>query len=177
VRQQPEVLEDHRESMPSELAETRLIGFPDVLAVEQNLSGGRLDEAGQATDQSGLAAAGEAHHDEDLARPDIEGDVAHGHGSPELRPKLGIREVRIRGSDDLVFPGSERLPEVPDCDRRPRIGGSLGSGGSGIDCDGHGTNSLDGDSDAWAGRYTTCGTDGSPSCRPRGRRSNSRGLA
>ncbi len=77
--QQAEVLEDHREPPPAQLAQALgRSALRDVLAVEQDLAGGRLDEPGHAPDQRGLAAAGQAHHDEDLAGPDVEADVAEG---------------------------------------------------------------------------------------------------
>ena len=72
VWQQAEVLEDHAEPVPSQLAQPSLVHLDDVVAVEQDLARGRLDEPGQAADERGLAAARQAHDDEDLAGPDIE---------------------------------------------------------------------------------------------------------
>ena len=48
------------------------LGLADVLAVEEDLAGGRLDEPGHAADERRLAAARQAHDDEDLAGPDVE---------------------------------------------------------------------------------------------------------
>src|SRR5712691_3511804 len=159
MRQQPEVLEDHREAVSPQLAEPRLVGLADVFAVEEDLAGGRFDEPGQAANQGRLATAGQAHDDEDLARLDIEGDVANGDGGPELRPKVGIRKIRVRGADELVLGRAEGLPEVPDRDRWPdtRIGPGRTCGGR-LDGDGHGT----------APRLVTAtgAGDGTPTGRP-----------
>ena len=56
----------------------------DVLAVEVDLAQRRLDQAGQAADERGLAAARQPHDDEDLAGLDVERDVAD-----RDRPALG----------------------------------------------------------------------------------------
>ena len=55
-----------------------LVGLPDVVAVEEDSAGRRLDEPGEAADQRRLAAAGQAHDDEDLAGLDVERHVADG---------------------------------------------------------------------------------------------------
>ena len=66
------MLEHHAEAAPAELAQPLLVGLRDVVAIEQDLARGRLDEAGDAADERRLAAARQAHDDEDLARPDVE---------------------------------------------------------------------------------------------------------
>ena len=89
VRQQAEVLEDHREAMPAQLAEPRLVGLADVLSVEEDLAGGRFDEARQAANQRRLATAGQAHDDEDLTRLDVKRDVVHDRLDPSAPVTLG----------------------------------------------------------------------------------------
>ena len=72
VRQQPEVLEDHRKAVPPELTKPLAVGGADVLPVEHDLAGGRFDQARQASDERRFAAAREAHDDKHLARVDVE---------------------------------------------------------------------------------------------------------
>ena len=67
VRQQPEVLEDHRELAAAQLPQPLLVRRADVLALEDHTARGRLDQPGQAAHQRRLAGAGQAHHDEHLA--------------------------------------------------------------------------------------------------------------
>ena len=69
-----------RELPPAELPQALAVGLSDVLALEQDLAGGRLDEAGDAAHERRLAAAREAHDDEDLASPDVERNVVNGDG-------------------------------------------------------------------------------------------------
>jgi hypothetical protein len=154
------VLEDHREAPPPELAELGRIGLPDVLTVEQDLAEGRLNEPGQATDQRRLAAAGQAHDDEDLALLNVERDIADRDRRPGPSAELATLLVDRRGFQ-LRFRRPEDLPEVPDGDRRRPRNQRTGRACDGLlESGGHGTGSLNGDGDAWARRYTTCGADG-----------------
>ena len=76
VRQQAEVLEDHRDLVAADApAAPRVDIAATSLAVESDPARGRLDEPGQAAHQRRLAGAGQAHDDEDLARRDVERDV------------------------------------------------------------------------------------------------------
>ena len=97
------------------------VALTDVLAVEQDLAGGRLDEPGHAADERRLAAAGQAHDDEDLARPDVERDVAQADRRAGLRAELVARQVGVGRADDLVLGRPEDLPEVPDGERRRAV--------------------------------------------------------
>src|SRR5690606_29088544 len=81
VGQQTEVLEDHRDLVPAQLTQLLRVGLADVVPVEQHLSAGRLDEAGDAAHQGGLAGPGQPHDHEDLSGGDVEGDVAHRDGA------------------------------------------------------------------------------------------------
>ena len=118
VRQQPEVLEDHREATPAQLAEPLLVRGTDVLAVEEDLAQGRLDQPGEAADERRLAAARQAHDDEDLARADVERDVADGDRGRGPEPELGIRELEQGRTGDLRLGRPEDLPQPTNGDRR-----------------------------------------------------------
>ena len=135
MRQQAEVLEDHREPAPTQLPQALRAGLADVLAVEVDLAGRRFDQAGETADQRRLAAAGQAHHHEDLAGLDIEGDVADGSRAPVLLAELLVRQVGGRRADDLVLGRAEDLPQAADADRRAaggrRVGRAAGGRGTG----------------------------------------------
>src|SRR3546814_5738692 len=51
----------------------------DVLAVEQDLSGVRLDQAEQRLDQLGLSVALDPGDPDDLAGPDLEREIGRAH--------------------------------------------------------------------------------------------------
>jgi hypothetical protein len=57
VWEQPEVLEHHRHVVAAQLTQARVRHGADVLAVEADLAGAGLDQAGQAAHQGGLAGA------------------------------------------------------------------------------------------------------------------------
>ena len=50
----------------------------DVAAVEQHLAGGQCVHAAEYVEQRGLARAGRADDDADLALLDLKGDIAQG---------------------------------------------------------------------------------------------------
>jgi len=136
VGQQPEVLEDHREAVPAEVAEPLRVRLADVLAVEADLAERRLDEPGEAPDERRLAAAREAHHDEDLARPDVERDVPDRRG-PAVLLEGGVDGLRVRGGGagprEARFGRAEDLPEVADRDGRLGAAGlAPGRGSAGL---------------------------------------------
>ena len=100
-------------------AKALLARLADVLAVEIDRAEGRLDQAGQTADECRLAAPGQAHHDEDLARPDVERDVLDGDGAAlgldRGRDLLGVRRRAVAWQ--LPFGRPEDLPEATDRDR------------------------------------------------------------
>src|SRR3972149_4331998 len=63
VRQQPEVLEDHREAPPPQLAQAHGVGLADVLPVEEDLTPGRLEAPGEGADEGRPAASREGPGD------------------------------------------------------------------------------------------------------------------
>ena len=72
------MLEHHAELVAPQPDQLLRAGQQEILAVEQYLAGGRLDQAGKAAHQRRLAGAGQAHDDETLAGEDGEFDVGHG---------------------------------------------------------------------------------------------------
>ena len=61
VREQREVLEHHAHLVSAKLDQLPLGGSTQVLAVEFNLAGGRLDKARHAADEGGLSRAAQPH--------------------------------------------------------------------------------------------------------------------
>src|SRR5215204_1715813 len=118
VREQTEVLENHRHLVPAQLAERGSVGADHVLVADGDLAGGGLDQPDQRADERGLAGAREAHHDEHLARPHFERDVADGGDGAGLLAQLGAREVRVRGADHLVGVLAEQLPDALGAEQR-----------------------------------------------------------
>ena len=78
VGHEAEVLEDHGEFGAAEFAEFFVGEGGDFAPAEPDFADGGVDQAVDAADEGGFAAAGETHDDEDLALADIEGDVAEG---------------------------------------------------------------------------------------------------
>ena len=108
------MLEDHAEPAPAQLAQPLLVGLADVVAVEEDLAGGRLDQAGDAAHERRLAAARQAHDHEDLARPDVERDVAQARSSSRSCVRSSSRGRSASGrADGLVLGRPEDLPQVP----------------------------------------------------------------
>ena len=112
MRQQPEVLEDHREAVAPQLAHLLGVLREDVLAVEEDLAEGRLDQPRQAPDEGRLAAAGQAHDDEHLALANVEAHVADGGGRAGLAAEIGVRELQQRVAGlELALARPEQLPQ------------------------------------------------------------------
>lgn len=127
VREQAEVLEDHGGAVAAQGAQPGGVHGEDVLAVDGQASGGGLDEPGQTAYEGGLAGAGQAHHDEDLALADVEGDIADGGGAAGALAQFGGGQVGVGGAGDLRggLVGTEDLPEAVHGEDggRGRIGG------------------------------------------------------
>ena len=97
------------------------VRLADVLAVEEDLAEGRLDQAGQAADERGLAGARQAHDHEDLAGLDLERDVAHGDRGAGVAPEVRGVDVAGRGLLQLVAGRAEDLPDALRGDRRRAV--------------------------------------------------------
>src|SRR5215211_1759094 len=136
VGEQPEVLEHHRDGVAAQLAQRARVGRHHVGAGDLDIARGRLDQADQRAQQRRLARAGEAHHDEHLAGPDLDRDVADCDRGAGLLAQLRARQLGVRRADDAVGVRAEDLPDalgleqrrpraIDDVGRLPRIGGDL----------------------------------------------------
>ena len=67
-----------------------------------------------------LPEPGEAHHDEHLAGPDLERDVAHGGDAAGLLAQFGAGEVGVGRADHLARVLAEDLPDPLGADERDR---------------------------------------------------------
>ena len=131
VGEQPEVLEDHRRRVPAQLAQLRLARGRHVLAGDLDPTGGRLDQADQRAHERRLPGAREPHHDEHLARPDVERDVANGGDAVVLLAQLGAGEVGVGRADHPVGVAAEDLPDALRADQRIAAAIDLVPGGDG----------------------------------------------
>src|SRR5690606_1058926 len=118
VRQQAEVLEDHAHVVAAQLAELGGGGGDDVLAADRHAAGGGFDETGETPYEGGLAAAGQAHDDEDISGLDLETDVVDGGGATGLLAESGGVEMPIFTGQHFLRLGPEYLPEPFDRDGR-----------------------------------------------------------
>ena len=75
VRQQGEVLEDHRDAVATDLAELRRRNARDGITVHRDGSGGDIVQPVEHADDGGLARSGQPHDDEDLTAVDGEAGV------------------------------------------------------------------------------------------------------
>ena len=74
--------------------------------------GGGVVDPVQHPHEGRLPRARQTHHDEDLARRDVERHVAHGGDAPGLREEVRTRQIRRRGPHDLVRVRAVDLPHV-----------------------------------------------------------------
>src|SRR5262249_52743318 len=118
VREEPEVLEDHRHFRATELAQRASVRTEDVLAADADRARRRLDQACDAADEGRLAAAREAHDDEDLAAGDVEGDVPRGDRATGFREQLGSRKIKVFAAPQPFWMRAEDLPDVARFDHR-----------------------------------------------------------
>ena len=81
-------------------------------------AGRRLDQPDQRPHERRLARAREAHHDEHLAGPDLQRDVAHGDRGARLLVQLGAWKLGVRRADDAVGARAEDLPHALRLDQR-----------------------------------------------------------
>ena len=84
MRQEAEVLEDHRPVIAPRVAELPARHRRARHAIDVDFSRGRLDQAGETPDERGLAAARQAHHHEGLTGLDVEGDALNGSRVSEI---------------------------------------------------------------------------------------------
>ncbi len=118
VREQAEVLEDHRDGVTPKLPELGPARLHHVAAGDFDLARRRLDEPDQRADERRLAGTGKAHHDEHLARPDFDRDVPYRRDAAGLLEELAPRELGLRRTDDAVGLRAEDLPDATCADER-----------------------------------------------------------
>ena len=118
VCEEAEVLEHHRDRVAPELPQLGRARRRHVLLGDPDRPRGRLDQPDQRPDERRLARAGEAHDDEHLAAPDVEGDVAHRRDAAGLLAKLRPAELGVRCAEDAVRLGAEDLPDARGRDER-----------------------------------------------------------
>ena len=138
VRQQAEALEHHAHLAPAQLDEPAFVERADVLPLDGELSGRRLEQSRQAAHERRLARSRQPHHHEHLAARDVEGDLAHrrhvagledalvgGRPDPPLgeraaEPGFGSLAVLARAvAHAAARAPAEQLPQVPRGRRRP----------------------------------------------------------
>ena len=83
--EQPEVLEHHCGLAAAELGELLVVVPEHVLAVYPDFARGGLDEADEAANERGLAAARQAHYHERFAKPHVEADVLERNHASQFR--------------------------------------------------------------------------------------------
>jgi hypothetical protein len=112
MRQQAEVLEHHPHLVTAKLDERLLADLQKILVIEDDLSGGRIIEAGEAADESGLAGTGKTHDDQDLALLNVEGNVPDRSDISFRREGIGARLALVaRQEGSRIRP--EDFPQVP----------------------------------------------------------------
>ena len=116
MREQAEVLEDHGHVVPPELPQLGLAGGADVVPRDLDRPRGRLDEPDQRSHERRLPGAREPHHDEHLARPDLDRDVADGDDAPRLLAQLAAGQVGVLGADEALPARPEDLPHAVRAD-------------------------------------------------------------
>ena len=130
MRLQTIVLEHHGDFLAAELHQLLVGHSGDVLAVNNNVAGGWLDEADQAPHHGGLPAAGQPHDDEGFATIDGEGDILESHHVAELALEERLVLPGILRFQDSFRISAEYLPDRADADERLAV--ALADGG--IDC-------------------------------------------
>jgi hypothetical protein len=98
------VLEDHADVVAAQFAQLRRRARRDLVPVEDDASGGRLDQPGQAAHERRLAAARQPHDDEHLAGANGERDVTDRGDAAGRRQQLVARELALGGADHPLGP-------------------------------------------------------------------------
>ena len=131
VRHQGEVLEHHGNVFVAVAPQGLVLHREDILAVDQDAAGGRLEQPVDMADERGLAAAGQAHDAEDFAARDRQGDVGDPDDAVEPFQHLGFRDsFGLHGVERLAGPGAENLPDALDLDGAVRpVQTGCGTGG------------------------------------------------
>ena len=106
------MLEDHAHLVAADVPQLLLIHCEQVLAVYEYLAASRFNETAKTADESRLATAGQAHDDEGLSLPYIEGDVPDGEHAARLGQDLFPGKGRVDGVRKIPGSVPKHLPEV-----------------------------------------------------------------
>jgi len=110
VRQQGEMLEHHRHLLPPQPPHVAFVIGQHVLAIEQDLARGRLDQPVEVADERRFARARQPHDDRDLAVLHVDIDVLQAQHVAVVFPEVRLahavahmlqRALRVR-PEDLV---------------------------------------------------------------------------
>ena len=94
MRQQRKILEHHAHAMAAQFDQFGVGDRQQVLALELDLSVGRLDQPRHAAHQRRFSRAGQPHDDEDLALADFQVDGARRADEPGFR-EFGRRRLTV----------------------------------------------------------------------------------
>ena len=116
VREQGELLEDHRRLVTTEFAKLRRVHPTDIDAVIEHFARSRLDQPVDMPDERGLAGAGKTHDNGDAATGHLDVDVLQ-----TQNVAMGLVQFRLRHAGlHLVDEGrpvrSEDLVKIADLD-------------------------------------------------------------
>ena len=115
------VLEHHAHAMPAQLDQALGRRRQQVLVVDAHLAVGGLDQAADRAHERRLAAARQAHHGDQLTRPDFEGRAADGPEQIVLEELLVARRC-VPPRKDRVGACAIDLPQVADQQLGFRLG-------------------------------------------------------
>lgn len=123
--QQAEMLKHHAGGVAPQFHQAGVVVAADVLTVDEDTAAGRLDQAQQAADEGGLAAAGKPHDDEELAPAHLQVDVPQGQHAARF-----FEDLLFVGEADLLLEQvfgvrTEHLPEALDGEDVPGFGGGV----------------------------------------------------
>ena len=113
VGEQRHVLEDHSDFARADKAQGGVAHRADILALNQDLSGGGLYEPVDVADEGGLAGAGKPHNAKDFAALHDKGGVADADDAAVFLPRLVLADFTGAGEfQDLGGLVAENLPQI-----------------------------------------------------------------
>ena len=118
VRQKRKVLEDHADLPGAQVTQRSGGERRDIDAADQHLSRGGRHQTVDVAQQGGLAAAGQAHDAEDLARRDAETRIGNRHNAAQALLDVALAAAVAPQSLELgLRDRAEDLPDVAQLDR------------------------------------------------------------
>ena len=112
MREEAKVLEDHRHLGPAQVTQLPLVQIPHVVAVDDDVAAGWLDQARQGAEQGGLARAREAHDDKALATLDFKIHVLDRHHVTGLFLNFRAGFAAVVGLQNVLGITAENLPDA-----------------------------------------------------------------